>query len=72
MIGFTARCCSAAPAAGDAPLRLDEHELDHAAWFSADALPELPPPFSLSRQIIDAWTAGRRRAPGAPVVAASE
>ena len=71
MIGFTARCAASADG-DDACLRLDEQELDHAAWFSANALPELPPPFSLSRQIIDAWTAGRRRAAAVPVVAASE
>ena len=50
MIGYTARYVS-----GD--LRLDEQELDHAAWFSADQLPSLPPPLSLSRQIIDRWRA---------------
>ncbi len=48
MIGFTARYQS-----GD--IRLDEEELDHAAWFDVHALPSLPPPLSLSRQIIDAW-----------------
>jgi NAD+ diphosphatase len=50
MIGYTARYVG-----GD--LRLDEQELDHAAWFSAAQLPPLPPPLSLSRQIIDAWRA---------------
>ena len=50
MIGYTARYVS-----GD--LRLDEQELDHAAWFSAAQLPSLPPALSLSRQIIDAWRA---------------
>ena len=50
MIGYTARYVG-----GD--LRLDEQELDHAAWFSAVQLPSLPPPLSLSRQIIDRWRA---------------
>ncbi len=48
MIGFTARHRS-----GD--IRIDTLELDHAAWFDANALPALPPPLSLSRQMIDAW-----------------
>ena len=53
MIGFTARW-----AGGD--IRIDETELAEAAWFSAGELPELPPPLSLSRQMIDAWAASRR------------
>lgn len=48
MVGFTARYTG-----GD--IRLDEEELDDARWFSANALPSLPPPLSLSRQIIDRW-----------------
>lgn len=48
MVGFTARYVS-----GD--IRLDEEELDHAAWFDVRDMPPLPPPLSLSRQIIDAW-----------------
>lgn len=48
MLGFTARYVS-----GD--IRLDEEELDHAAWFDVNELPQLPPPLSLSRQLIDAW-----------------
>ncbi len=48
MLGFTARYVS-----GD--IRLDEEELDHAAWFDVNELPPLPPPLSLSRQLIDAW-----------------
>lgn len=42
-------------------LEIDTAELDDAAWFHVDALPELPPPMSLSRRIIDAWAASRRR-----------
>lgn len=50
MVGFTARWAGGA-------LRIDDKELDHAAWFSVDALPELPAPLSLSRQLIDRWAA---------------
>lgn len=53
MIGFTARYVS-----GD--IRLDEEELDHAAWFDVNSLPSLPPPLSLSRQMIDAWKQSRK------------
>ena len=52
MIGYTARYTGG-------ELRLDAEELDHAAWFDADALPSLPPNLSLSRQIIDRWQASR-------------
>lgn len=52
MVGFTARYVG-----GD--LRPDPSELDDARWFRHDALPELPPLLSLSRQIIDAWVASR-------------
>ena len=33
----------------------DPSELSHAAWFHHTALPELPPPYALSRQLIDRW-----------------
>jgi NAD+ diphosphatase len=52
MIGFTARYLS-----GD--IRIDAEELDDAAWFEAQALPELPAPLSLSRRMIDAWRQSR-------------
>ena len=52
MIGFTGRY-----AGGE--LKLQESEIAHAAWFTRDALPDLPPPLSLSRQMIDAWVGGR-------------
>ena len=48
MVGFTARYVSG-------EIRLDEEELDHAAWFDVHELPPLPPPLSLSRQLLDAW-----------------
>lgn len=54
MIGFMARYQS-----GD--IRLDEEELDRAAWFDVQALPPLPPPLSLSRQMIEAWRNSRQK-----------
>ena len=53
MVGFMARY-----AGGD--IAIDATELADAAWFARDALPELPPPFSIARQIIEMW-----RSPGA-------
>jgi len=52
MVGFTARYVGGT-------LHLDEQELDDAAWFHADALPELPPPESLAHHIIVTWLASR-------------
>lgn len=48
MAAFTARY-----KAGE--LVLQESELDAGAFFDRRALPELPPPFTLSRRLIDAW-----------------
>ncbi len=48
MIGYMARYV-------DGEIRIDEQELDDAQWFHVDALPELPAPMSLARQIIMAW-----------------
>lgn len=48
MIGFTARYIGGY-------LSPDQTEVDQAAWFRFDQLPELPAPLSLSRQIIDKW-----------------
>lgn len=48
MVGFSARYVSGA-------VRLDEKELDAAAWFHFDNLPELPPPFSLAHYMITSW-----------------
>ncbi|AUX23582.1 NUDIX hydrolase [Sorangium cellulosum] len=50
MVGFTAR-----HAGGE--LRVDTRELEDARWFHRDALPLLPPPLSIARQLIDAWRA---------------
>lgn len=48
MVGFTARY-----AGGE--VQAEAAELERAAWFTRDTLPDLPPPVSLSRQMIDAW-----------------
>lgn len=48
MVGFTAEY-----AGGE--LNPDGTELERAAWFTRETLPDLPPPVSLSRQMIDAW-----------------
>ncbi len=53
MVGFTARY-----AGGE--IVIDEAELERAAWFDVGSLPDLPPPLSLSRQMIDAWVAGQK------------
>ncbi len=53
MVGFTARYTGGA-------IVIDEAELERAAWFDVGSLPDLPPPVSLSRQMIDAWVAGQK------------
>ena len=50
MVGFTAEY-----AGGE--LNPDGAELERAAWFTRETLPDLPPPVSLSRQMIDRWAA---------------
>lgn len=55
MVGFFARYVG-----GD--MRADQIELDHAGWYRFDELPDLPPPASLARQMIDAWAQARRQA----------
>jgi NAD+ diphosphatase len=55
MVGFNCRWQSG-------EIKIDETELEHADWFDAGDLPELPPPLSLSRQIIDRWVASRHSA----------
>ncbi len=59
MVGFTARYAGGA-------IQVDGEELERADWFTADALPDLPPPVSLSRQMIDAWLAVRNSTPTFP------
>jgi len=46
MIGFTARWAS-----GD--IAIDESEIVDAQWFPVDELPNIPPPFAISRWLID-------------------
>lgn len=46
MIGFTARWAS-----GD--IDIDEGEIVDAQWFPVDSLPNIPPPFAISRWLID-------------------
>lgn len=46
MVGFTARYVS-----GD--ILVEEQELEDAKWFDLDDLPDLSPPLSISRQILD-------------------
>jgi len=48
MVGFLARY-----AGGE--IVVDTGELADAQWFTRDALPELPPPYTISRQIIELW-----------------
>jgi NAD+ diphosphatase len=57
MVGFQARYVSG-------ELHPDQQELDDAAWFHVDALPELPGPLSLSYRLIMAWARSLR--PDAP------
>jgi NAD+ diphosphatase len=49
MVGFNAEW-----KAGD--IRADGVEIVDAKWFQADSLPIIPPPISISRRLIDAWT----------------
>ncbi|MFO0593067.1 MAG: NAD(+) diphosphatase [Polyangiaceae bacterium] len=48
MVGFTAEYES-----GD--IVVDKTELEEAAWFTREAMPQLPPPFSIARALIDDW-----------------
>ena len=57
MLGFTARFVKGT-------VKPDPTELSDACWFRYDALPPLPPPLSLSRQLIDAWVKERAEANG--------
>jgi NAD+ diphosphatase len=50
MIAFTADWASG-------EIVIDPEEISDAQWFSADALPMLPPPLSIARHLIDAWIA---------------
>jgi NAD+ diphosphatase len=58
MVGFLARYRSG-------EIAVDPTELEHAAWFDLDALPDLPAPLSISRRIID-WHLAAQRDPALP------
>jgi NAD+ diphosphatase len=49
MIGFVADY-----AGGE--IRIDNHEIEAASWFTQDTLPPFPSKTSISRALIDAWT----------------
>jgi len=48
MVGFVARY-----AGGE--IVVDKGELEEAAWFHKDSLPNLPPPLSIARQLVESW-----------------
>ena len=50
MVGFIAHYCGG-------EIEIDTSELADARWFSVDALPELPQPYTISRQILEVWRA---------------
>ena len=50
MVAFEARWVSG-------EIRLQEEEIAEADWFAPEALPELPPPLSLSRRLVDRFLA---------------
>ena len=52
MVGFTA-----VYAGGE--IRCDETEIEEAGWFTADALPQIPGPISISRRLIDWFVASQ-------------
>jgi NAD+ diphosphatase len=54
MVGFFSRYVSG-------EIVIDAEELEGAEWHDFRELPPLPPPLSLSRQMIDAWAESRRR-----------
>ncbi len=57
MVGFRARY-------EGGELCLKDGELAHADWYKADNLPELPPPPSIARRLIDAWTKEQKNGEG--------
>jgi len=50
MVGFTARYASG-------EIHVEEAEIAEARWFTADALPQVPPKISIARQLIDWFVA---------------
>jgi NAD+ diphosphatase len=57
MVGFTAEY-----AGGE--VRVDGKEIAEARWFTPDALPRIPPPVSIARNLIDAFIARVRAGQG--------
>ena len=53
MIGFWARWSGG-------EIDIDESEIVDAQWFSIDELPNIPPPFAISRWLIDGYVESRR------------
>jgi NAD+ diphosphatase len=60
MVGFLADYA-------DGELRPDGEEIVDARWFSKDALPQIPPPLSIARQLINSWIDEKVLAPAALV-----
>jgi NAD+ diphosphatase len=56
MLGFTAEY-----AGGE--VRVDGQEILEARWFAPSSLPQVPPPLSIARKLIDAWVAEATAAP---------
>ncbi len=54
MIGFVATWLSG-------EIRVDGEEIVDAKWFKADELPEIPPPLSIARRLIDDWVMRQKR-----------
>jgi NAD+ diphosphatase len=50
MVAF--RCCYA-----EGQVRVNDHELEDVQWFTADAMPQLPPRMSIAHQLIDDFLA---------------
>jgi NAD+ diphosphatase len=57
MIGFTADY-------DGGEIRIQEEEIADARWFTVDELPDLPPPMSIARRLIDHYIDEMRRGPG--------
>ena len=52
MIGFVADYCGG-------EITIDNNEIESAAWFDRDHLPQIPSPLSISRALIDWWVERR-------------
>jgi len=51
MIGFHAEYA-------EGELKLEDPEIEDAAWYPRDSLPQIPPPISIARRLIDAFRTG--------------